>query len=392
MLVVLSIVIFVLVIFIVSYHIFVSYLRWQKINQQLRALRNHKHKRAVKAPAAAPPPPPPAAAVPPSDKRIPASNTMPPPNQPADMSPPSSTIGGGNAEPTVETFMSNVCPPPPGRSPRRSPGRASAPGGAPAPTTPPGGADGTPPSVVIQGPTPTLAPSPAPTPTVNAPAPLPGGTPGSTPGGGSCNLARVGGGSNNCCDTENHGIQNNNNIEIVITDKRTSDEDAITVLGKGGAMAGTCDEARRLFIEMYPEVASLQTDPWSYYVEHGAAHNMRWPGPECPSLNWSFYPVCSVPFDARRVGTYRDDIGRWIGTDPNHGNRTCKYPVGSTDEGMLDYSYASASYHDHDGEYDTYASSAIDVDVALPKTLYDTPYIVYEPRERTVPAAYTMVS
>jgi hypothetical protein len=188
-------------------------------------------------------------------------------------------------------------------------------------------------------------------------------------------------------------VQNNNNIEIVITDKRNTDDDYVGIVGNGGA-ARTCDEARRLFIQMYPEVASTQLDPWTYYVQHGAAHNMQWPGPECPSLNWSFYPVCSVPFDAQRVGTYRDDIGRWIGTDPNHGNRTCKYPVGSTDEGMLDYGYATdtPTYHDHDGQYITYASSAIDAEVALPRTLYDTPYIVYEPRERTVPTAYTMVA
>ena len=83
--------------------------------------------------------------------------------------------------------------------------------------------------------------------------------------------------------------------------------------------------SRKKFLEMYPDVAHKGVDPWDYYVKQGLKEKKTWPGPECPSLRWSSFPRCTVPFNKTRAGMKKDAMGRWTGIDANFGNRTCRY-------------------------------------------------------------------
>jgi hypothetical protein len=90
-----------------------------------------------------------------------------------------------------------------------------------------------------------------------------------------------------------------------------------------------CDQenetSRKKFLQMYPDVAHKGVDPWVYYTTNGAKEKKTWPGPECPTLRWSSYPKCTMPFNQTRPGMTKDAMGRWTGIDPAYGNRTCRY-------------------------------------------------------------------
>jgi hypothetical protein len=98
--------------------------------------------------------------------------------------------------------------------------------------------------------------------------------------------------------------------------------------------SSTCDEARKKFIQMYPDVKEAAMDPWVYYTTRGIQEGKEWPGPECQTLSWSSYPRCTMPFDKSIAGMLKDVIGRWTGLDPNFGYRTCKYVHEDTPNGL----------------------------------------------------------
>ena len=105
-----------------------------------------------------------------------------------------------------------------------------------------------------------------------------------------------------------------------------------------------CDQenetSRKKFLAMYPDVAHKGIDPWDYYISQGRKEKKTWPGPECPSLRWSSYPRCTMPFNKSRPGMKKDAIGRWTGIDPKFGNRTCRYMYEETLVNGLPYQEA----------------------------------------------------